>query len=88
MLSAKAKHPICAYKWMNYATSPKVQAQVNAVTSYSPANLKTCEVVGPAKCKALHIRDQRYYTTIKYWQTPTSPTNYRQWTDAWAQVKG
>jgi putative spermidine/putrescine transport system substrate-binding protein len=88
MLSAKAKHPICAYKWMNYVTSPKVQKQVAAVTAYSPANQKTCEEVGAAQCKALHIRDQKYYETIKYWQTPIQPTNYRQWSDAWAEVRG
>ena len=46
------------------------------------------EVVGPAQCKALHIRDQTYYDTIKYWQTPIAPTNYRQWSDAWAEVRG
>ena len=27
MLSAKAKHPNCAYKWMQYISTPKVQAQ-------------------------------------------------------------
>jgi putative spermidine/putrescine transport system substrate-binding protein len=88
MLSAKAKHPICAYQWMNYATSPKVQKQVADVTGYSPANTKTCAVVGAQRCKDLHITDQHYYDTIKYWQTPTTPTNYRQWTDTWAQVRG
>jgi putative spermidine/putrescine transport system substrate-binding protein len=88
MLAKGAKHPICAYKWIDYVTSPKVQKQIAEVTAYSPANLKTCEVVGAAQCKALHIRDTNYYDTIKYWQTPTSPTNYRQWTDAWATVKG
>jgi putative spermidine/putrescine transport system substrate-binding protein len=88
MLSKKAKHPICAYKWMNYVTSPQTQAKVADVTAYSPANLKTCDVVGPKRCKELHIRDQRYYKTIKYWQTPVSPTNYRQWSDAWAEVRG
>jgi putative spermidine/putrescine transport system substrate-binding protein len=88
MISAKAKHPICAYKWMNYVTSPKVQQKVVAVTNYSPANQKTCELVGPKQCKDLHIRDQKYYSTIKYWETPIAPTNYRQWTDAWAEVKG
>ena len=36
----------------------------------------------------LHVTDPKYYSSIKYWQTPTTPTNYRQWTDAWAQVKG
>jgi putative spermidine/putrescine transport system substrate-binding protein len=88
MISKKAKHPICAYKWMNYVTSPQTQAKVADVTAYSPANLKTCQVVGPKRCKELHITDQKYYTTIKYWQTPVSPTNYRQWSDAWAEVRG
>ena len=88
MISGKAKHPVCAYKYMNYMTNPKVQAKVADVTAYSPANLKTCEVVGAARCKALHITDTKYYDTIKYWETPTAPTNYRQWTDAWAEVRG
>jgi len=88
MISKKAKNPICAYKYMNYVTSPQTQAKVADVTAYSPANLKTCEVVGPERCKELHIRDTNYYDSIRYWQTPVAPTNYRQWTDAWATVKG
>ena len=46
MLSKNAKHPICAYKYMNYVTSPATQAKVADVTGYSPANTKTCAVVG------------------------------------------
>jgi putative spermidine/putrescine transport system substrate-binding protein len=88
MLSTKAKHPICAYKYMNYVTTPNVQKQIADVTGYSPPNLKTCEVVGAQRCKDLHIRDTKYYDSIKYWETPTAPTNYRQWTDAWAEVRG
>jgi len=88
MLSKNAKHPICAYKYMNYVTQPDVQAKVADVTAYSPANLKTCEVVGAERCKELHIRDTHYYDTIKYWKTPISPTNYRQWSDTFNQVLG
>jgi putative spermidine/putrescine transport system substrate-binding protein len=88
MLSTKAKHPICAYQYMNYVTSPQTQAKVADVTGYSPANTQTCQVVGPARCQSLHITDQHYYNTIKYWQTPTQPTNYRQWTDTWNVVLG
>lgn len=88
MISKKAKHPICAYQYMNYVTSPDVQAKVADVTGYSPANLKTCEVVGPERCKELHITDTKYYDSIKYWTTPVAPTNYKQWSDAWAQVQG
>ena len=88
MLSTKAKHPICAYQYMNYATNPQTQAKVADVTGYSPANQLTCGVVGPTRCKDLHITDAHYYNTIKYWQTPTKPTNYRQWTDTWNTVLG
>jgi len=88
MLSKKAKHPICAYKYMNYTTKPDIQVKVVDVTGYSPANKKTCEPLGPQRCKDLHVRDDKYYDTIKYWATPTAPTNYRQWTDAWAEVRG
>ena len=73
MLSKNAKHPICAYKYMNYVTKPDIQAKVVDVTAYSPANLKTCEVVGAERCKELHIRDENYYNTIKYWKTPVEP---------------
>ncbi len=88
MISKKAKHPICAYKYMNYVTSPEVQAKVADVTGYSPANQKTCEVVGQQRCDDLHITDKNYYDSIKYWKTPVAPTNYQQWSDAWAQVQG
>ncbi|HEX4623316.1 MAG TPA: ABC transporter substrate-binding protein, partial [Solirubrobacteraceae bacterium] len=65
MLSKNAKHPICAYKYMNYVTSPATQAKVADVTGYSPANTKTCAVVGATRCNDLHITDAKYYDTIK-----------------------
>ena len=88
MLSKNAKHPICAYKYMNYVTRPDIQVKVADVTGYSPANTKSCANLGAQRCKDLHVTDQKYYDTIKYWETPTAPTNYRQWTDAWAEVRG
>jgi len=88
MLAKNAKHPICAYKYMNYVTKPDVQAKVVGVTAYSPANVKTCEVVGAERCKELHVRDEKYYNAIKYWKTPVSPTNYREWSDTFNQVLG
>jgi putative spermidine/putrescine transport system substrate-binding protein len=88
MLAKNAKHPICAYKYMNYTTQPDIQSKVIDVTGYSPANLKTCEVIGAQQCKNLHVRDTKFYDSIKYWETPTAPTNYRQWTDAFNEVTG
>jgi putative spermidine/putrescine transport system substrate-binding protein len=88
MLAKKARHPICAYKYMNYVTKPDIQSKVIDATGYSPANQKTCEVIGAQACKNLHVRDTKFYDSVKYWETPTAPTNYRQWTDAFNEVIG
>src|SRR5919201_4658708 len=64
MLSKNARHPICAYKYMNYVTRPDIQVKVADVTGYSPANEKSCELLGAKRCNELHVRDQHYYNTI------------------------
>ena len=88
MLAKKAEHPICAYKWMNYTTNPDTQVKVVDVTGYSPANQKTCELLGQQRCQDLHVTDTKYYDSIKYSETPVSPTNQQQWVDAWSEVTG
>ena len=42
MVSAKAKHPNCAYKWLDWIVSPKVNAQVAEYFGEAPANAKAC----------------------------------------------
>ena len=42
MISSKAKHPNCMYMWMNYITTPEVQAQVAEYFGEAPANPKAC----------------------------------------------
>src|SRR5262245_49713334 len=42
MLHPDAEHPNCAYMWMNYITSPDVQAEVATTFGEAPANLKAC----------------------------------------------
>ncbi len=42
MLSAHAKHPNCAYKWVNWVSTPKVQAQQAISFGETPANTKAC----------------------------------------------
>jgi putative spermidine/putrescine transport system substrate-binding protein len=37
-----AKHPNCAYEWINWITSPEVQSQVAEAFGEAPANLKAC----------------------------------------------
>ncbi len=44
MLHSEAKHPVCAYKWMNWSLTPKVQGDVAAWFGSLP--------VVPEGCKA------------------------------------
>ena len=45
MLSSKAKHPNCAYKWMQYITTPKAQAQQATYFGETPVNKKACPIM-------------------------------------------
>ena len=42
MLSTKTKHPNCAYKFMAYVSTPKVQAQQGIYFGETPVNTKAC----------------------------------------------
>src|ERR1700712_1166231 len=98
MVSAKSKHPNCAYKWMNYIISPKVNAQVAEYFGEAPANLKACAQTSDKKfCDGYHAADEAYAKRISYWTTPISQcldgrkvtcTDYAEWTRKWLEIKG
>ena len=43
MVSSKAAHPNCMYKWMDWITSPEINAQVAEYFGEAPAQTKACE---------------------------------------------
>lgn len=99
MVGAEAKHPNCAYMWMDYITSPKVNAQVAEYFGEAPANAKACDFTADPKfCDTYHAADKAYSDQIWYWTTPieqcldgrtdVSCTDYGRWTQAWTEVKG
>ena len=99
MVKSKAKHPNCAYLWLNWITKPDVQAQVAEYFGEAPANLKACaDTKDPNHCTTYHANDQQFYSQLAYWTTPTKKcqdgrTNvdcvpYKDWTSAWDQIKG
>ena len=99
MVSSKTKHPNCAYQWMNYIVSPKVNAQVAAWFGEAPAQSKACDQPGmQAQCEQFHAADKAYSDNIYYWTTPTKQcldgrtnttcVDYSKWTQAWTEIKG
>jgi putative spermidine/putrescine transport system substrate-binding protein len=98
MVGAKSKHSNCAYKWMNYVVSPKVNAQVAEYFGEAPANLKACQETSDKNyCTTYHADDEAYAKKIFYWTTPikqcldgrsTTCTDYAEWTKKWLEIKG
>ena len=100
MLSAKAKHPNCAYKWMEYVTTPKVQAEQAIYFGETPANKLACSAmdkIQAGSCKKYHLNaPASYFNKIKFWKTPRRQcgnghndcTTYTQWQQAWQEIKG
>ncbi len=83
MISSEAKHPNCMYKWMNYVTSPEVQAQVMQWFGEAPAQSKACDAAtvtaadkklglppDPKFCDEYHAGDPAFWKRVYYWNTP------------------
>ncbi len=99
MVAAEAKHPNCAYLWMDYITSPKANAAVAEYFGEAPSNMLACEETADENhCDTYHAGDASYADKIWFWNTPIEQcldgrtdatcTDYGRWTQAWTEVKG
>ena len=100
MLAAKAPHPNCAYMWMQYISTPKVQALQAVTYGETPDNKLACaemDKLQAGSCKLYHAdAPQSYFDAIALWKTPLATCDngqnncvpYAQWISAWdTQVK-
>ncbi len=100
MISAHAPHPECAYRWIAYVTTPRVQAQQALSFGETPANAKACaemDKLAAGSCHRYHAdAPASYFARIRFWKTPvrqcgngsTDCLDYRAWQLAWQQIKG
>lgn len=98
MLSSKAKHPNCMYKWMDWITSPKINAQVAEYFGEAPSQTLACDQTADKNfCATYHALDNKYAESISYWSTPRKECadgrgniciDYSEWTKAWTAIKG
>jgi putative spermidine/putrescine transport system substrate-binding protein len=98
MISSKAKHPNCMYKWMDWIVSPKANAQVAEYFGEAPAQTLACkETSDKSFCDTYHALDADYASKIHYWTTPQKQcvdgsgdncTDYSEWVTKWQEVKG
>jgi len=100
MLSAKAPHPNCAYKWLAYISTPKVQAEQAVSYGETPVNSLACPYMNKlskGSCAQYHANAPlAYFNKIKFWKTPIATCDngkndciaYPQWQQAWTEMKG
>jgi putative spermidine/putrescine transport system substrate-binding protein len=100
MINSKTKHLNCAYKWLDYIVSPKVNAQVASYFGEAPGNSKACELTQADKdnCTVFYAADEAFWKDIWYWQTPETTCvdgrtdvkckGFDDWVKAWLQIKG
>ena len=98
MIAAKAAHPNCMYKWMDWIVSPEVNAQVAEWFGEAPSQTLACEhTADKTFCDTYHATDATYASQIHYWTTPLADCqddrgsvckDYAAWTQAWTEIKG
>jgi putative spermidine/putrescine transport system substrate-binding protein len=100
MLATHAKDPNCAYKWVNWVSSPKVQAEQAISYGETPVNTKACpfmEKIQKGSCSLYHANaPSAYFDSIKFWKTPVAECgngqsdcmDYSKWQQKWTEVTG
>jgi putative spermidine/putrescine transport system substrate-binding protein len=100
MISAKTPHPNCAYEWINWVTTPKVQAQQAIYFGETPANTLACKEMDSQQagsCAQYHgDAPASYFDAIKFWKTPLTACgngkddclDYQAWQREWQSIKG
>src|SRR5581483_7393184 len=94
MLAAKAPHPNCSYEWMQYISTPKVQAEQAVTYGETPDNKLACPIMNQLQagsCDEYHANaPQSYFDAISLWKTPRAHFDngksdcvpYAQWVSA------
>jgi putative spermidine/putrescine transport system substrate-binding protein len=99
MISSKAKHPNCAVKWIQWVSTPTVQAQQAIYFGETPANTKACAIMdklSKGSCAQYHANaSAAYFNSIKFWKTPqkncgngkSNCVDYTKWQQAWTDIR-
>ncbi|MDQ3946491.1 MAG: ABC transporter substrate-binding protein [Actinomycetota bacterium] len=98
MISSKAKHPNCMYRWMNHIISPDANAKATEYFGEAPSNKKGCALTADKEhCAKFHAEDEEYFSKVAFWTTPEKDCgddrgavckDYSEWVSAWTTVKG
>jgi spermidine/putrescine-binding protein len=72
MLHSDARHPVCAYKWMNWSLTPKVQGDVAAWFGSLPVVPQGCKASALLGDKGCETNGYNEFSKIAFWKTPVA----------------
>ena len=98
MIGSRTPHINCAYKWIDWITSPVVNAQAAEFFGEAPANPLACaETKNPDHCSVYFATAPKYWSDVYFWTTPSSScldgrtdvacVPYTKWKEAWSDLR-
>ena len=99
MINSKTKNLACAYAYIDYLTSPAINAKIAEWFGEAPGNSKSCALTAdPNHCTIFHANDEPFWKDVWYWRTPTVECvdgrtdvkckGFDDWIKAWTEIKG
>ncbi len=89
MLHADAKHPSCAYQWMNWSLEPKVQGDVAALVRIGAGFTGGLQGQRAAGEKGCETNGFNQFDKIAFWKTPQAGASCRsRWTRDYIAIMG
>ncbi|SEG17720.1 ABC transporter substrate-binding protein [Marinobacterium lutimaris] len=95
MMAADAPHPNCAYEWLNWSITPKLQGDLAAWFGAVPAVPAACEgneLLGENGCATNGFDN---FEKVHFWKTPTAQcdsqgtcVSYSRWTQDYIAIMG
>ncbi|WP_265298441.1 ABC transporter substrate-binding protein [Verminephrobacter eiseniae] len=94
MMHSQAKHPQCAYAWMNWSLDDKVQAHVAEWFGSNPVTVSACSAATPGGSKPCTTNGFDQFEKISFWKTPQAKCKqgncipYSKWTTDYISIMG
>lgn len=94
MMHSQAKHPQCAYAWMNWSLNDKVQASVAEWFGSNPTTTTACSARTPGGSKPCSTNGFDQFDKIAFWKTPQAKCEqgtcvpYSKWTADYISIMG
>ncbi|HWU91395.1 MAG TPA: ABC transporter substrate-binding protein [Kofleriaceae bacterium] len=94
MLHAEAKHPNCAYKWMEHSLNPQLQIALAEWFGSVPVVPTACKAKAPKGTDACAVNGFDRFDKVHFWRTPTGTCKqgtcvpYSKWVTDFVAIMG